>query len=108
MRGDGADALGAVVGAMAEVPERMDRMEARERGRDELLKQILARLPPLLGSKSDAARACGVSLSSIDRGIASGQIAAVRIGRRVLVDLGSLKPKTEAEISAIAAKARGL
>lgn len=73
----------AVLEAVAPVLEQM-RAQAEE------LRQLRRVLPPAFGSKQDAARLLGVSVKSIGRGIARGEIEVKRIGTRVLVDLAKL------------------
>ena len=52
-------------------------------------------LPPQMGSAADAARVLGVSLSTVKRAIAAGDIPVKRVGTRVLIDLARLRVKEE-------------
>lgn len=108
MRAD-HEALAGAFAALVEVPDRIDRLEAQGRELRALLAQIAARLPPVMGNKADAARSLGVSLSSIDRMIATGQIAATKIGRAVRIDmaaLAALRPADEETVAVMALRAR--
>jgi excisionase family DNA binding protein len=55
-------------------------------------------LPPALGSMKDAARVTGLSLTTIKKRVAAGQIAHRRVGGRVLIDLASLHPVTDDDL----------
>ncbi len=54
----------------------------------------------------EAARRLGVSQSSIRRRVKDRSIPALRVGRRVLVDVAAVRPKTEGEIIRLARGAR--
>lgn len=56
-------------------------------------------LPPLLVSVPIAAERLGVSLSTARRRVRDGDWPVRRDGRRVLVDLGALRPKSAEELS---------
>lgn len=63
-------------------------------------------LPPALVPPREAARALGLSLSSVRRRIADGSLPVRRLGGRVLVDLGQLHPPDEAEVARLVAVCR--
>ncbi len=64
-------------------------------------------LPPQLVSIEDAAERLGLSGRTVRRRVRDGSIPVRRVGRRVLVDLGALRPLTGEEIAAEARDARG-
>lgn len=74
---------------------------------DERVARIEARLPPALGGIDDAARVTGMSRSSVKRALKTGDIQSTKVGRRVLIDLASLRPLSREKVIELAAKARG-
>lgn len=52
-------------------------------------------LPPHLTSVSEAARQLGVSQKTVRRKIATGELASLRLGTAVRVDLGSIRRAVE-------------
>jgi excisionase family DNA binding protein len=64
----------------------------------ERIKTFERKLPPLLGTKEDAARVLGTSASTIRRRIEDGSIPATKKGGLVRVDLAALNPVDEAEL----------
>ena len=64
------------------------------------LRELLSKsLPPAFGTREDAARVLGCSMSTVDALIRRGEITTKRAGRRVLVDLTSLRPPSEEEVN---------
>jgi hypothetical protein len=61
---------------------------------------------PRMGSVADAARIAGVCELTIRRKFAAGEIAGKRIGRRVVLDLSSLRPADRAKVVELARVAR--
>jgi hypothetical protein len=94
------DAIAEAVAAKVVEP-----LKAEVRSLRDLVDQLRRALPTPTGTIEDAARAWGLSVSSVRRGIARGDIAARRVGRRVLVDL-SQRPLTADEVAAEARAAR--
>lgn len=64
------------------------------------------RLPPQLGDVATVARLSGLSLATIRRRVKDGSIPSRKIGGRVLIDLGALRPTPTDEIAALAEQAR--
>ena len=64
-------------------------------------------LPPAFGTREDAARVLGCSMSTVDALIRRGEITTKRAGRRVLVDLTSLRPTSEEEVNEAVWAAKG-
>jgi excisionase family DNA binding protein len=63
-------------------------------------------LPPSLVTLQDAASRLGVSLSTIRRKVAAGEIPSIRVGRSVRLDLGALRPLDVDEVAQLARAAR--
>lgn len=63
-------------------------------------------VPPALVPVREAAEALGVSEATVRRRIRDGDMAMVRIGRSVRVDLAALRPAAPAEVVRLAAAIR--
>jgi excisionase family DNA binding protein len=72
----------------------------------EKIDAISSRLPSLLVPIPDAAAALGVSVSTVRRGIKSGDLPHRKIGRSVRVDLSACKGLDANDIAQLARKAR--
>lgn len=68
--------------------------------------ELLRSQPPRLVSVEEAAAALGVSACTIRRWEHDQQIASVRRGGRVLIDLSTVRPTDPAQIAALARQAR--
>jgi hypothetical protein len=88
--------------AIAMIPTLLDELRAV---RTELA-TVLAALPPQFGDRKRAAEILGVDQQTVDAEIKRGNIRARKIGRRVVVDLASLRPHDPAEIAALARESR--
>lgn len=62
---------------------------------DRLCSLMERQLSPALGGVEDAARVMGCSVSTVRRMVRGGEIAHRRAGKRIVVDLASLKPAAE-------------
>ena len=102
-----ADAIGAVVASLVELPLRLARIESQQR-------EILARLNALAGASAlapvsldVAAPALGKSVATLRRLAGAGKLpGAVRIGRSWRIDLGACRSTTPEHIAELAAEAR--
>lgn len=65
-------------------------------------------LPPMLVSLPEAARALGVSLSTIRRRARDGSLPVRRVGRLIRVDLAAIRPLTGEEVAREARRLRGI
>jgi excisionase family DNA binding protein len=104
---DPGDAARAALGGLLELPAMLARIEALNR---ELLQRVAlleARLPRELLPTPEYCRRVGLSRSSVARGIKSGVIPVVRIGRRVLIDASAIRPTTPEDIARRAREVRG-
>lgn len=63
-------------------------------------------LPPTLLTVVEAAKALGVSVATVRRRVKDGSLPLRRVGRLIRVDLGGLRPKTDAEVVDLATRAR--
>jgi hypothetical protein len=103
---DPADAARAAFAALADLPAANARIEAQ-------LREVLARLdalavtsPPALIDLAEAHRLGWITSLATGRRLAkNGEIPAKRVGKRWLIDVAAMKPPTEAEIGARAARA---
>jgi excisionase family DNA binding protein len=100
------DSLGAVFGALAAVPGDVAELRALVVGLGDQLARMERRLPPVLLSPDEAAKALGVSRSTVKRMIASGELPATKIGRLTRVDVTAVRPLSREKIVALAAEAR--
>ncbi len=91
----------------AAVAPELDAVAAELRRLQEALAALQASLPPRLASRKEAWEICDVTEATLDRWIRDGDVRVVRRGRRVLVDLSSLKPVSEDDVAAAARAARG-
>jgi excisionase family DNA binding protein len=62
--------------------------------------------PPRYVPRAEAARLTNCSLPTLDRRISRNEIAVKRLGRRVLVDVESLRVPSDEEVAEMAARAR--
>jgi hypothetical protein len=102
------DAIGAAFAALAHVPADVAELRAKL---DEVLatqRAILAALPPQVADVRRVCELTGLSRASVNRRLADGTYrrAAGSAGRRVLVDLSSLRGPDDTEIAKMAAEAR--
>ena len=81
------------------IETKLDRMLAE-------LAEVKASLPPQFGDRKRAAEILGVDPQTVDAEIKRGNIRARKVGRRVIVDLASLRPVDRAEIARLASEAR--
>jgi excisionase family DNA binding protein len=72
----------------------------------EKIDALSARLPPMLVPIPDAAEALGVSVSTIRRGIKSGDLPYRRLGRSVRIDLSACRGLDADDLSRMAREAR--
>jgi len=77
--------------------------ELREQRR--LLDEIRHALPPRFVGRKGAAHALGVSEQTVDAMLDRGDLVGRRAGRRVLVDVASLRGRTKQEVAALAKEA---
>jgi excisionase family DNA binding protein len=96
------DTLGALLEARV-TPLRV----AVERLASEVV-ELRRALPPQLVSVEEARKRLGVSLSTARRRVRNGEWPVRRDGRRVLVDLGALRPLSEEEVAREALRVRAV
>ena len=70
------------------------------------LAEVKASLPPQFGDRKRAAEILGVDPQTVDAEIKRGNIRARKVGRRVIVDLSSLRPVDRATVAMLAAESR--
>lgn len=87
--------------------ERLAVIEARDARMEALLLQLVASLPSPLVSVAEAAERAAVSIATMRRWIATGDVRVVRRGHSVRVDLTSLQPANDERVADLARKARG-
>jgi excisionase family DNA binding protein len=104
---DAAEIARAAFAGLADVPAVLARVEATNRELLERLERIEARLPLDLVPTEEYQRRTGLSRSSIARAIKSGELPVVRVGRRVLIDAGAVRPVTPETVARLAREARG-
>jgi excisionase family DNA binding protein len=102
----GVAQLGALLAAMADSPRLLGAVTQRLDELGAKIDAIARRLPPALASASEAARQLGVSVPTVRRRIRSGELPIVRLGGRVLVDLGAITAPSADEIAERAILAR--
>jgi excisionase family DNA binding protein len=71
-----------------------------------LVEAVRAATPPRFGTLDEAARITHCHRLTILRQYHSGKIRGRRVGRKVLIDLDSLRPKTSDEIAVLAQESR--
>ena len=103
---DAAEAVGRSLAAMAEDPRALDALRAEVVSLRAEVAALRGALPPALLSPEQAAQHLGLSCSTIRRRIKDGSLPCRRVGRRILVDLGALRPAPEAEVVRLAHEAR--
>ncbi len=101
-----ASQFGALLAALAESPRILDALARRLDELGEKVEGIARRLPPALASVSEAARRLGLSIPTVRRRIKAGELATVRIGARVLVDLSAITPVRGEDVARLAELAR--
>ncbi|HEX9048981.1 MAG TPA: helix-turn-helix domain-containing protein [Anaeromyxobacter sp.] len=101
-----ADALGAALGPLVDVPGRIAALDARLARIEEALATLRRSTPSALVPIDEAARILGVSVSTVRRQVRSGAIPSRRIGRSVRVDLAALRPLEAEEVERLAREAR--
>jgi excisionase family DNA binding protein len=70
------------------------------------VRQLRRAMPPLLVTQREAAKTLGVSLSTIQRKVKSGEVPSVRVGKSVRVDLAAVRPLGAEEVARLAREAR--
>ena len=88
--------------AVALIPTLLEELRAVRRE----LSEVRASLPPQFGDRKRAAEILGVDPQTVDAEIKRGNIRARKVGRRVIVDLASLRPTDRATVAALADAAR--
>ncbi len=108
MKSEGAaiDQIGALLAAIADGPRLLDAVTRRLDELGAKVDAIARRLPPALASVSEAARRLGLSTPTIRRRIKAGELATVRIGARVLVDLSAITTHPDEDVPELAQLAR--
>lgn len=91
--------------------ERLDRLEESNRKLETKQDQILLALPPQLVDLKKAKEALGgpsgPSIQTITKMFKDGRISGRRAGRRILIDLSSLRPVDANKVAQLAVQARG-
>jgi excisionase family DNA binding protein len=96
--------LAASLTALLELPQQVQALTARVAELQETVGRVAAATPRALVSVAQAAERLGVSVKTLRRRIKARELAVVRVGSRVLVDLSALGP---IDVGALARAARG-
>ena len=91
---------------LLDLPARVSALEARLSALIEAVEKLRRSTPTTYTTMPEAARALGVSLSTLRRRIRSGEISVVRVGRAVRIDLAGLKPVDATEVVRLAEASR--
>lgn len=98
--------LASLFDAIADIPARQAKLEQQA---DRILGEIASierRLPPALVGVAEAARLCGVSVPTMRRWIKTGEVASIKIGGTLRVDVSRLRGSDTAQVMRLASDAR--
>lgn len=98
--------VGSAFEALAELPADLKGIKEELREVRAEMAQLRERIPPAMVAPKDAATALGVSLSTIRRMLARGELPSVRVGGQVRIDLSKVCIDGAA-VATAARKARG-
>jgi excisionase family DNA binding protein len=87
-------------------PAGLGAIEARLASIEAEMSALKHAVPVQLVSPKEAAARLGVSLSTIRRRIANGELPVTRAGKTVRIDLAALRPASESVVADLAAAAR--
>lgn len=100
------DSLATTLSAIGQIPAAFAELQREVRSLALALRGVEGRLPPQLVSVREAARALGCSVPTVRRKVGSGELASVRLGRTVRVDLSKLVSLDRDDVAAMLDKAR--
>jgi excisionase family DNA binding protein len=97
------DALAVTFAALTDIPSDLADVARQLRDLTTAVRAIEARLPPPLVSVQVAAKTLGCSIPTIRRKVAAGELAYIRIGRTVRVDLSKLRAMDRYDVAELTA-----
>jgi excisionase family DNA binding protein len=101
-----ADSLATTLTALGSIPSAFAELQREVRALTHAVRKVDARLPPQLVSIREAASVLGCSTATVRRKLGNGELASVRLGHTVRVDLSKLVALDGKDIAALLADVR--